>query len=137
MSQQKPIRVLVGKPGLDGHDIGAKIVSKALQDAGMEVIYSGLHRTVDEIVETAFREGVDIIGLSILSGAHLPVAKKLMGKLKEKGIPDVPVVMGGVIPKKDVPLLKGYGITEVCTFGTPLNEVVETIARVGRHAKGD
>jgi len=137
MSQQKPIRVLVGKPGLDGHDVGAKVVSRALRDGGMEVIYSGLHRTIDEIVETALQEGVDVIGLSILSGAHLPIAQKLIRKLKEKGIPNVPVVIGGVIPKKDIPVLKNYGIAEVCTFSTPLNEIVETISRVAKRTKGD
>ena len=87
MSQQRPIRVLIGKPGLDGHDVGAKIVSMALRDAGMEVIYTGLHSTVDQIVQIAIQEDVDIIGLSILSGAHLPIAQKLIQKLKDKGIP--------------------------------------------------
>jgi len=137
MSQQKPIRVLVGKPGLDGHDVGAKVVSRALRDAGMEVIYSGLHRTVDEIVETALQEGVDVIGLSILSGAHLPIAQKLIGKLKEKGIPDVPVVIGGVVPKKDIPVLKSYGIAEVCGFSTPLNKIVEIVSKVAKRTEGD
>ena len=102
MNQQRPIRVLMGKPGLDGHDVGAKIVSMALRDQGMEIIYTGLHSTVDQIVQIAAQEAVDIIGLSILSGAHIPIAEKLIKKLKEKGMSDVPVVMGGVIPKKDI-----------------------------------
>jgi methylmalonyl-CoA mutase C-terminal domain/subunit len=132
MGQRRIIRVLVGKPGLDGHDVGAKIVSIALKDAGMEVIYSGLHRTVDEIAEIALQEGVDVIGLSILSGAHLPIAEKLMKKLKEKKIPDIPVVIGGVIPKKDIPVLKSNGVAEVCAFGTPLTEIVECVSKVAR-----
>lgn len=130
MSRHNPIRVLMGKPGLDGHDVGVKVVSMALRDAGMEVIYSGLHSTVDEIVQMALQEGVDVIGLSILSNAHLPIAKKIISKLKEKGLSEVPVVMGGVIPKGDIPLLKEYGIKDVCPFSTPLSKVVETILRV-------
>ncbi len=133
MSKVRTIKVLVGKPGLDGHDVGAKIVSMALKDAGIEVVYSGLHRTVDEIVEIALQEDVDVIGLSILSGAHLPIAQKLIKKLKDKGISDIPVVIGGVIPKKDIPLLKSYGVAEVCAFGTPLTEIVECIPKVARH----
>lgn len=135
MSQKRPIRVLMGKPGLDGHDVGAKIVSMALRDAGMEVIYTGLHCTVDEIVQISVQEGVDVIGLSILSGAHLPIAQKIINKLKEKGLSDVQVVMGGVIPKKDIPVLKSYGVAEVCPFSTPLSEVVGTISKVARGGK--
>ena len=135
MSGQRPIRVLIGKPGLDGHDVGAKIVSMALRDAGMEVIYTGLHSTVDQIVQIAIQEDVDIIGLSILSGAHLPIAQKLIQKLKDKGISDVPVVMGGVIPKKDIPTLKHYGVAEVCQFSTPLGKVVETVSKIANARK--
>lgn len=130
MSQQRRIRVLIGKPGLDGHDVGAKIISMALRDAGMEIIYTGLHTTVDAIAEIAAQEDVDVIGLSILSGAHLPIAQKLIKKLKEKGMSDIPVVMGGVIPKKDIPVLKGYGVSEVCPFSTPLHEVVKAVSKV-------
>jgi methylmalonyl-CoA mutase C-terminal domain/subunit len=137
MSQQKPIRVLIGKPGLDGHDVGAKIVSMALRDAGMEVIYTGLHITVDQIAQIAVQEDVDVIGLSILSGAHLPIAQKLIQKLKEKGLSDVPVVMGGVIPKKDISILKNYGVAEVCQFSTSLGQVVETVSKVARARKSD
>ena len=111
MSQQRPLRVLMGKPGLDGHDVGAKIVSMALRDNGMEIIYTGLHSTVDQIVQIAVQEDVDVIGLSILSGAHLPIAQKVIGKLKEKGMPDIPVVIGGVIPNKDIPVLKEKNLT--------------------------
>jgi methylmalonyl-CoA mutase C-terminal domain/subunit len=132
MNGKRPIRVLIGKPGLDGHDVGAKIVSMALRDAGMEVIYTGLHITVDQIVQIAVQEDVDVIGLSILSGAHLPIAQKLIQKLKDKGVSDVPVVMGGVIPKKDIPILKNYGVSEVCQFSTPLGKVVETVSRIAR-----
>jgi methylmalonyl-CoA mutase C-terminal domain/subunit len=130
MSQQRPIRVLMGKPGLDGHDVGAKIVSMALRDKGMEIIYTGLHSTIDQIVQIAVQEGVDVIGLSILSGAHVPIAQRLIKKLKEKGLSDVPVVMGGVIPKKDIAVLKQCGIAEVCPFSTPLPQVVETVSKV-------
>jgi len=135
MSQRRPIRVLMGKPGLDGHDVGAKIVSMALRDRGMEIIYTGLHTTVEQIAQIAIQEDVDVIGLSILSGAHLPIAQKLIRKLKEKGLADVPVVMGGVIPKKDIPVLKEYGIAGVCPFSTPLTEVVETIFKIASTRK--
>jgi methylmalonyl-CoA mutase C-terminal domain/subunit len=135
MSQQRPIRVLIGKPGLDGHDVGAKIVSMALRDKGMEIIYTGLHSTVEQIAQIAVQEDVDVIGLSILSGAHLPIARKLISKLKEKGASDVPVVMGGVIPKKDIPVLKQYGVAAVCAFSTPLTQVVETVSRIASTRK--
>jgi methylmalonyl-CoA mutase C-terminal domain/subunit len=135
MSQQRPIRVLIGKPGLDGHDVGAKIVSMALRDNGMEVIYTGLHSTIDGIAQIAVQEDVDVIGLSILSGAHLPIAQKLISKLKEKKISNVPVVIGGVIPKKDISLLKKYGVAEVCPFSTTLSEAVETVRKLGNARK--
>ena len=135
MSKQRPIRVLIGKPGLDGHDVGAKIVSMALRDKGMEIIYTGLHSTVEQIAQIAVQEDVDVIGLSILSGAHLPIAKKLISKLEEKGASDVPVVMGGVIPKKDIPVLKQYGVAAVCAFSTPLTQVVETVSRIASTRK--
>jgi len=135
MSQKRPIRVLIGKPGLDGHDVGAKIVSMALRDKGMEIIYTGLHSTVEQIAQIAVQEDVDVIGLSILSGAHLPIARKLISKLKEKGASDVPVVMGGVIPKKDIPVLKQYGVAAVCAFSTPLTQVVETVSRIASTRK--
>ncbi|RLA86428.1 MAG: methylmalonyl-CoA mutase, partial [Deltaproteobacteria bacterium] len=96
-------KVLVAKPGLDGHDKGAKIVSYALRDAGMEVIYTGLHQTIDQIIKTAIQEDVDVIGLSIMSGAHLPICEKLMKRVREEGLDDVLVVAGGVIPERDIP----------------------------------
>ena len=135
MSKQRPIRVLIGKPGLDGHDVGAKIVSMALRDKGMEIIYTGLHSTVEQIAQIAVQEDVDVIGLSILSGAHLPIAQKLINQLKEKGASDVPVVRGGVIPKKDIPVLKQYGVAAVCAFSTPLTQVVETVSRIASTRK--
>src|SRR4030066_2386368 len=107
---EKRIRILVAKPGLDGHDRGAKVVAQALRDAGMEVIYTGLHQTIDQITNTAIQEGVDIIGLSIMSGAHLPICEKLMKKLEKKKIDDILVVVGGVIPKKDIPAMNCIGI---------------------------
>jgi len=135
MSEQRPIRVLMGKPGLDGHDVGAKVVSMALRDAGMEVIYTGLHSTVDQIVRIAGQENVDVIGLSILSNAHVPIARRIIEKLKAEGLSDIPVVMGGVIPKRDIPLLKSCGIAEVCPFSTPLASVVEAVSRAARTAR--
>src|SRR5512136_1444912 len=99
----KTIRILVAKPGLDGHDRGAKVVAQALRDAGMEVIYTGLHQTVDQIIYAAVQEGVDVIGLSIMSGAHLPICQKLVHKMKEKKIEDIMLLVGGVIPKRDIP----------------------------------
>lgn len=124
---EKRIRILVAKPGLDGHDRGAKVVAQALRDAGMEVIYTGLHQTVDQIVNTAIQEDVDVIGLSIMSGAHLPICEKLMMKMKEKGIEDVLVVVGGVIPKKDIPALQRLGIEGIFPGGTPFDQSIRWI----------
>jgi methylmalonyl-CoA mutase C-terminal domain/subunit len=122
---EKKIRVLVAKPGLDGHDRGAKVVAQALKDAGMEVIYSGLHRTVDEIIRIAVQEDVDVIGLSIMSGAHLPIAEKLIRKAGEQGIGDKMVVVGGVIPARDIQQLKQMGVKGVFPGGVPFKEIVE------------
>ncbi len=122
---EKKIRVLVAKPGLDGHDRGAKVVAQALKDAGMEVIYSGLHRTVDEIIRIAVQEDVDVIGLSIMSGAHLPIAEKLIRKAGEQGIGDKMVVVGGVIPARDIRQLKQMGVKGVFPGGVPFKEIVE------------
>jgi len=124
---EKRIRILVAKPGLDGHDRGAKVVAQALRDAGMEVIYTGLHQTVDQIVNTAIQEDVDVIGLSIMSGAHLPICEKLIKKMKEKGIEDVLVVVGGVIPKKDIPALQRLGIEGIFPGGTPFEQSIRWI----------
>ena len=125
--QGKKIRILIAKPGLDGHDRGAKIVSLALRDAGMEVFYSGLHRTIDEIVVMAMQESVDVIGLSIMSGAHLPICKKLMALLRDKDLTDRLVVVGGVIPKRDIPVLTELGVAGVFPGGTPFKVPIEFI----------
>lgn len=127
MSSSKKIRVLVAKPGLDGHDRGAKIVARALRDAGMEVIYSGLRQTPEMVVSAALDEGVHCIGLSILSGAHNALFPKIMELLKKEGIDDVLVVGGGIIPEDDVAELKKAGIAAIFGPGTPLDEIVEYI----------
>jgi methylmalonyl-CoA mutase C-terminal domain/subunit len=118
------VRVLVAKPGLDGHDRGAKVVAHALRDAGFEVIYSGLKRTPDEIVAAAVQEDVDVIGLSILSGAHLTLARKVLDRLKDAGATDVSLVVGGTIPARDAEALAGLGVRRVFPMGTPLPEIV-------------
>lgn len=122
-----PIRVLIAKPGLDGHDRGAKVVAHALRDAGMEVVYTGLHQSIESIVQAALQEAVDVIGLSIMSGAHLPICKKLMHLLVEKGLQDKKVVVGGVIPKRDIPALKDLGVAGVFPGGTPFAVPIEFI----------
>jgi methylmalonyl-CoA mutase C-terminal domain/subunit len=121
------IRVLIAKPGLDGHDRGAKVVAHALKDAGMEVVYTGLHQSVESIVQTALQEAVDVIGLSIMSGAHLPICRKLRQLLMEKGLEDKLVVVGGVIPKRDIPSLQALGVDGVFPGGTPFSILVEFI----------
>jgi methylmalonyl-CoA mutase C-terminal domain/subunit len=123
----RKIRVLVAKPGLDGHDRGAKVVAHALRDAGMEVIYTGLHQSVDEIVAAAIQEDVDVVGLSIMSGAHLLIAERLMTLLKEKGAADRMVVVGGVIPQRDVDPLHRLGVAGVFPGGTPFTQFVDFI----------
>ena len=122
----KTIKVLVAKPGLDGHDRGAKFVVRALRDAGMEVIYSGLRQTPDMIAESAVQEDVDVVGLSILSGAHLEVFPTVIEKLKQKGL-KVVVVAGGIIPEEDIPALKKIGVNAVFGPGTPSAEIVKFI----------
>lgn len=124
---EKKIRVLVGKPGLDGHDRGGKVVALALKDAGMEVIYTGLHQTVPSIVKQAVQEAVDVIGLSIMSGAHIPISRKLMDMMKEEDLRNVLVIVGGVIPNKDIPILKELGVDGVFPGGTPFDEIVNFI----------
>ena len=123
----KKIRVLIAKPGLDGHDRGAKVVARALRDAGMEVIYTGLRQTPEQIVETAIQEDVDVIGLSILSGAHTHLFPKIMELLKENDIKDIIVMGGGVIPEEDIPVLKKVGIAEIFTPGTDTRDIVKFI----------
>ncbi|MDY6793129.1 MAG: cobalamin B12-binding domain-containing protein [Thermodesulfobacteriota bacterium] len=127
MEATNKIRVLIAKPGLDGHDKGAKIVALALRDAGMEVIYSGLHQTLDQIIQTATQETVDVIGLSIMSGAHLPIAEKLIGMMKEQGLDDIRLTVGGVIPYQDIPTLKQMGVAEVFPGGTPFEDIITGI----------
>lgn len=124
---EKRIRILIAKPGLDGHDRGAKVVAQALRDAGMEVIYTGLHQTIDQITSTAVQESVDVIGLSIMSGAHLPICEKLKKEMKKKKIDDILVVVGGVIPKRDIPKLKKIGIEGIFPGGTPFDESIRWI----------
>jgi methylmalonyl-CoA mutase C-terminal domain/subunit len=123
----KKIRVLIAKPGLDGHDRGAKVVARALRDAGMEVIYTGLRQTPEQIVETAIQEDVDVIGLSILSGAHTYLFPKVMELLKENNIEDIVVMGGGVIPEEDIPELKKIGISEIFTPGTNTRDIIKFI----------
>ncbi|MGY5860807.1 MAG: cobalamin B12-binding domain-containing protein [Candidatus Thorarchaeota archaeon] len=124
MSSSKKIRVLVAKPGLDGHDRGAKIVARALRDAGMEVIYTGLRQTPEMIVEAAISEDVNVIGMSILSGAHNALFPKVMELLKAEGVDNILVIGGGIIPEDDVPALKAAGIAQVFGPGTPLSDIV-------------
>jgi methylmalonyl-CoA mutase C-terminal domain/subunit len=122
---RKPIRILVAKPGLDGHDRGAKIIALALRDAGMEVIYTGLHQRIDQIIAIAVQETVDIIGLSIMTGAHMSIAQKLIEKMKSEGMDGVRVVIGGVIPKVDIPKLKEIGVDAVFPSGTSFQEIID------------
>jgi methylmalonyl-CoA mutase C-terminal domain/subunit len=126
MSDAK-IRVLIAKPGLDGHDRGAKVIARALRDAGMEVIYTGLRQTPEMIASAAVQEDVDVIGLSILSGAHNTLAPRLMTLLREQGMDDVIVLIGGIIPDADVPALKKVGIAEIFLPGTPTQAIVDFI----------
>ena len=121
------IRVLVAKPGLDGHDRGAKVVARALRDAGFEVVYTGLRQTPEEIAEAALQEDVNVVAMSILSGAHTHLFPKVVNLLREKGMKDVLVIGGGVIPEGDIPALKDAGVAAVFTPGTPTGEVVDFI----------
>ncbi len=125
----RKIRVLVAKPGLDGHDRGAKVVARALRDAGFEVIYTGIRQTPEAIVEAAAQEDVDVIGLSILSGAHMALVPKIMRLLKERGMDDVLVLVGGIIPDEDVPKLKALGVKGVFGPGTLTQDIIDFICR--------
>ena len=124
---ERAIRVLVAKPGLDGHDRGAKVIARALRDAGMEVIYTGLRQTPEQIVQAAIQEDVDVVAMSILSGAHNHLFPKVVNLLREEGVDDVLVIGGGLIPDEDIPGLKEAGIEEIFTPGTSTKEVVEFI----------
>jgi methylmalonyl-CoA mutase C-terminal domain/subunit len=123
----RKIRVVIAKPGLDGHDRGAKVIARALRDAGMEVIYTGLRQTPEQVVSAALQEDADVIGLSILSGAHNHIAPRLMQLLKEKGLDDVLVVIGGIIPDVDIPTLKEIGVKGIFLPGTPMQQIIDFI----------
>jgi len=127
MANERKLRVVIAKPGLDGHDRGAKVIARALRDAGMEVIYTGLRQTPEQIVAAALQEDADVIGLSILSGAHNHIAPRLMELLKEKGLDDVLVVIGGIIPDIDIPKLHALGVKGVFLPGTPMQEIIDFI----------
>jgi methylmalonyl-CoA mutase cobalamin-binding domain/chain len=127
MADNRKIRVVVAKPGLDGHDRGAKIIARALRDAGMEVIYTGLHQTPEQIVQTALQEDADAVGLSILSGAHMTLVPKIVELLREQDAGDILVVVGGTIPNQDIPELKELGVAEVFTPGAPTQAIIDFI----------
>ena len=123
----RKIRVVIAKPGLDGHDRGAKVIARALRDAGMEVIYTGLRQTPEQIVAAALQEDADVIGLSILSGAHMHVCPRLMELLREKGLDDVLVLVGGIIPDVDIPRLKDMGVRGIFLPGSPMQHIIDYI----------
>jgi methylmalonyl-CoA mutase C-terminal domain/subunit len=126
-SESRPVRILIAKAGLDGHDRGAKVIARALRDAGMEVIYTGLHQTTESIVRAAIQEDVDCIGLSILSGAHMTLFPDLLNKLKKEGADDIAVFGGGIIPKEDIEALKKLGVKEIFIPGTHTQDVISWI----------
>ena len=123
----RKLRVVIAKPGLDGHDRGAKVIARALRDAGMEVIYTGLRQTPEQIVSAALQEDADVIGLSILSGAHNHIAPRLMALLREKGLEDVLVLIGGIIPDVDIPKLEALGVRGIFLPGTPMQKIIDFI----------
>ena len=126
---ERKLRILVAKPGLDGHDRGAKIIARALRDAGMEVIYTGLHQTPEQIAETVIQEDADAVGLSILSGAHMTLVPKVIAQLGDKGAGDVLVFGGGIIPESDIGPLKEQGVAAIFTPGTPMQAIVDWLAK--------
>ena len=127
MVQRRPIKVLVAKVGLDGHDVGARVVARALADAGMEVVYTGIRRTPQQVVRMAVDEDVDVVGISILSGAHLPLISRVAEGLREAGMDDVLLVAGGIIPEEDVPALEQLGVRKVFHPGTDMQEIIRYI----------
>jgi methylmalonyl-CoA mutase C-terminal domain/subunit len=131
----RKVRVVIAKPGLDGHDRGAKVIARALRDAGMEVIYTGLRQTPEQIATTALQEDADVIGLSILSGAHNHIAPRLMDLLRQSGLDDVLVLVGGIIPDVDIPKLKAVGVKGVFLPGTPMQEIIDFITANVRDAR--
>ncbi len=136
MTQEDRIRVLVAKPGLDGHDRGAKVVAQALRDAGMEVIYTGIRQTPEMIAEAALQEDVDVVGLSILSGAHMELIPLILDELRKRGLQDVIVVAGGIIPQEDHPALKEMGLKGIFGPGTPTREIVDFVKKAVTEKKG-
>ena len=130
MSSQRPIRVLIAKPGLDGHDRGAKVIARALRDAGMEIIYTGLRQTPQQIAAAAVQEDVDVVGLSILSGAHNVLVPEVLKALEERGGAGIPVVVGGIIPERDIAALRAKGVKEIFLPGTTTAGTVEAIRRL-------
>ena len=133
---RQKIRVVIAKPGLDGHDRGAKVIARALRDAGMEVIYTDLRQTPEQIVAATLQEDADVIGLSILSGAHMHICPRVMELLREKGLADVLVVVGGIIPDADIPRLNEMGVQGIFQPGTPMQEIVDFINRHARERVG-
>jgi methylmalonyl-CoA mutase cobalamin-binding domain/chain len=134
---EQPVRVLVAKVGLDGHDRGARVVARALRDGGMDVIYTGLHRTPEEVVAAAVQEDVDVLGVSLLSGAHLTLVRRILDLLRETEAQDIAVVVGGVIPDDDVPALRALGVRDVVLQDTPPDEVVRRVrAAATEHQRG-
>ncbi len=138
---ERRYRVVVAKPGLDGHDRGAKVIARALRDAGFEVIYTGLHQTPEQVVQAVVQEDADAVGLSLLSGAHLTLVPKIIEGLRGEGLEDVLVICGGIIPDKDIPVLKSLGVAQVFTPGSPLQEISRWLeealdAREGALAEG-
>lgn len=127
---QEPIRVMVAKVGLDGHDRGVKIVARCLRDAGMDVVYTGLHRTPEQVVEAAVQEDVDVLGISLLSGAHMTIFPRVIALLKEQGVEDILLLGGGVMPDADVEELKAMGVAEILGQDTPPDEIVATVERL-------
>jgi methylmalonyl-CoA mutase C-terminal domain/subunit len=125
---KRPYRVIVAKPGLDGHDRGAKVIARALRDAGFEVIYTGLHQTPEQVVQVAVQEDADAVGLSLLSGAHLTLVPRVLDGLRAEGLGDVLVIVGGIIPDADIPALKELGVGAVFTPGAPLQTIVQEVA---------
>jgi methylmalonyl-CoA mutase C-terminal domain/subunit len=132
---ERKIRVLVAKPGLDGHDRGAKVIARALRDAGMEVIYTGLRQTPEMVAEAALQEDVDVVGLSILSGAHMALTPRILELMQANGQGDVPLFLGGIVPDDDLPALKEMGVAAVFGPGTSTETVIEAVRRVARQSK--
>ena len=137
MELDAKIRVVIAKPGLDGHDRGAKVIARALRDAGMEVIYTGLRQTPEQIVAAALQEDADAIGLSILSGAHMHICPRVMDLLREKGLDDVLVIVGGIIPDVDIPKLQALGVKGIFLPGTPMQDIVDFINAHVRDARSN